>query len=289
MAKLRWKSESDFNKFLVREYLKYGSVDKVLNSHKNDLPISYANYQRILDKWGIIKAAGSNRKLTETVEFLSKLADEKMPLESLYKKTPTRFKSSVATMHRILGYVKEGVTRRLGTALVLTSSSNSNKVLIAEDVSTPRLEFGKKYGSITLPMGFSSKKDTRRQAIARILQQEVFVNQAVSNNFPKTIIPENPKPFLFLDIADVRIEAFHLSLPQELCDKKALFSYKLKNFQFVDVDDLVKDGSKHKLREGIKEGLLIYKRYKQLLKRNLAPNAMFDKADLNLDLTSSDP
>lgn len=285
MVKRRWKSEKEFNKFLVREYLKYGSVDEVLRVSNHNIPISYAQYQRILDRWGVVKAAGANSRLADTLEFLSKVADEKIPLERVYKKTPNRFKASVATMHRILGYVKEGVTRRLGTAIILTPYSNDNKVLIAKDVSTPRKDLGKQRGSITIPMGFSSKRDTRAQAIKRLLQQEVFAEKVVEKRFPEKLIPVNPKPFLFLDIADVRVEAFHLSLPKALSDTKHFSSFKLEDFQFIEIDKLVKDDGKFKLRAGVKEGILIYKRYRQLLKRNLKPNPMFDKAALNLHLS----
>ena len=43
------RKEKEFNKYLVREYFMCGSVDEVLRKHSYGLPISYANYQRILD------------------------------------------------------------------------------------------------------------------------------------------------------------------------------------------------------------------------------------------------
>jgi len=48
------KGEKEFNKWIVSEYFKHGSVDEVLRINRYGLPISYANYQRILDKYGIV-------------------------------------------------------------------------------------------------------------------------------------------------------------------------------------------------------------------------------------------
>lgn len=286
MVKPKWKSEKEFNEYLVCEYLRYGSVDEVLKKHNYDLPTSYSNFHRILDKWDIVKAAGSNSRLAESIEFLAKIAEERTSLESVYNRTPSRFKASVATMHRILGYVKEGITRRLGTALVITPYNDRDKVLIAKDVSRPRIEFGKKYGAITIPMGFSRKRDTSTQAIKRVLQQEVFTDDAVKRKFPDGIVSEDLKPFLYLDIVDVRVEVFHLQLPKKYSNPKSFSSYKLDGFKFVDIDKLIKDKSGYKLRAGVKEGLLIYKHYQELLARNLTPNPMFDTALVNSRLAS---
>ena len=85
-------SEKKFNEFLVSEYLKAGSVDEVVKSFNNDLPISYAGYQRVLDRWQVVKAAGPNNKFTEAVEFLAKLAYENIPLERCTRKCPPLLK-----------------------------------------------------------------------------------------------------------------------------------------------------------------------------------------------------
>jgi len=208
-------SEKKFNEFLVSEYLKVGSVDEVMKKFHQDLPISYAGYQRVLDKWGIVKAAGPNNKITEAIEFLTKLAHENIPLEKMYKKMPSTFKTSAASLYRILGYMKEGVTRRLATGLIITPYNSKNKILIANDISTPRVNLGKKYGSVTIPMSFSRIRDLREAAIKRVLQQEVFTDLAVKNRFPKSVVTNNLKPFMYLDIVDIRVEIFHLILPKK--------------------------------------------------------------------------
>ncbi|MFH1792433.1 MAG: hypothetical protein ABH819_02190, partial [Patescibacteria group bacterium] len=62
--------EKLFNEFIVSEYLKYGSVDEVFSKNNYDLPISYPQVHRILDKWGIIKSVGPNSKLSEAICFM---------------------------------------------------------------------------------------------------------------------------------------------------------------------------------------------------------------------------
>ena len=72
----------------------------------------------------------------------------------------------MATLHRIYRDVKKQVKtgieertlRRTGTALVITTECNSERVLLGRDVSTPRLDLGKSFGSVSLPMGYSKRE-----------------------------------------------------------------------------------------------------------------------------------
>ncbi len=276
-----FKNESKFNKFLVKEYLKYGSVDEVIRNTEFNLPISYAGYQRVLDKWGIIKAAGAHSKLSEAVDFLYQLAQESISFESLYKKMPLSFRTSAVTLYRILSYVKEGITRRVATGLVITPYGNQRKILMAKDVSTPRLELGKPYGALTIPMGFSRKRDPREIAILRILQQEVFSDLAIEKKTPK-IVSETPKPFMFLDIADVRVEIFDIKLSKKWSSIRKFSSYKLQKFEFVDIDKL--STSKKLFRVGVTEAIEGYKKYLEIKRRNLSFNPLQYKSRLNYHL-----
>lgn len=278
-------SEKKFNKFLVAEYLKAGSVDEVLKKFNYDLPTSSASYHRILDDWGIVKAAGPNNKLAETLDFLTKLAYENIPFDKVYRKMPLRFRTSAATLYRILSYIKEGVTRRLATGLVITLKEDSGKVLVASDISTPRVDLGKNFGSTTIPMGFSKRGDPREDAILRVLQQEVFTKLAVNRKMPKKIIPKYPKPFMYLDIADVRVEVFHLSVSKKLMQKINFSSYKLKGHKFIDMESLAR---KRNLRVGVKEAVSGYLKYKSLLKRNLSFNPLQETALINSKLVFVD-
>jgi len=153
------KDELKFKKFLVSEYFKYESVDKVYRVHKDSLPISPAQYYRVLDEWGVVKAVGPDSKFVEAVEFMSHLAKESVPIESLYKKIPSGFQTSTKTLYRVLSYIKEGLTRRVGVALVISPYNNKKKVLLAKDVSIPRLELGKEYGFVSLPIGYARKRN----------------------------------------------------------------------------------------------------------------------------------
>ncbi|MGB6838907.1 MAG: hypothetical protein WBD86_00830 [Microgenomates group bacterium] len=275
--------EKKFNEFLVSEYLKYGSVDEVLRRNNYDTPISYAQYQRVLDKWGIVKAAGPHSKLAEALDFLTRLAEENIPLEALYRRMPSSFRTSAATMYRILNYIKEGITRRIATGLIITPSSKKKKILVADDVSSPRMELGKPYGSISIPIGFSRKRDAREDAILRVLQQEVFAQKAIKQDLPD-IIPERPKPFMFLDIADVRVEIFHLKLPKKISKIRNFSSYKLQNFRFIDTDKVIKN-KRRVFRVGVVEAARGYEKYLEIKKRNLPFNPLQYKSQLNYYLS----
>ena len=280
----KWKNEEEFNRFLVSEYLKNGSVDEVLKQHNHDIPISYANYHRILDKWGIVKAAGPNSRLNESLEFLYHLAEMKIPFEKLYKKMPSSFQTSATTLYRVLSYIKEGITRRIGTGLIITPYNDSKKILLGEDRSTPRVELGKPFGALTVPIGFSRKRDSREDAIWRVLQQEVFTEKAIDRKMPE-IIPNLPKPFMFLDIADVRVEVFHIKLPKGLSNEKVFSSFKLHDYKFMSLETILKgDAKTKKFRSGIVTGAEGYKKYLELKKRNLNTNPFYLKSKLNYQL-----
>jgi hypothetical protein len=86
------RGEKAFNRFLVREYLKYGSVDEAFRANRYALPISPASYHRVIEKWGIVKAAGPNNKLNEALEFLAYLSEGNHSVEKLYSKISFLYK-----------------------------------------------------------------------------------------------------------------------------------------------------------------------------------------------------
>lgn len=243
--------EQEFNKNLVSEYLKWGSVDEAFSQNDYNLPISYASYHRLLDKWGIVKAAGPNKRLSEAVCFLTLMSHNKIPLERLYKKMPHSFQTSMSTMHRIMAHVKEGIVRRYGTALVITEQNDKNQILIANDISTPKIavddKLGKFVGSFSLPMTFSKQNENNSQSILRVLQHEVFTQDAINRTMPRLEI-DNLKPFMFIQIADIRVQVFHLKLPKHINN---FSSYKLIDHQFVNSEFLINPDAS--LRQGIYE------------------------------------
>lgn len=242
----KFESEEQFNRFIVAEYLKHGSVDEVFRANNYDLPISYPGVHRILNRWGIIKAAGPNSTFSECLAFFTRLAEEEIPLERLYKKMPPSFSPSLATLHRIYGSLKREVKknledrepRRYGTGLVLSPFDNKKEVLIGKDVSTPRVDLGKPFGSLSLPMGFSKKNESRENSVLRVLQQEVFASKAIDRTMPKNVIPQYPEPFMYLDIADVRVAVYSVSMTKELSDFGNYSSFKLEQFRYMSVYDI---------------------------------------------------
>jgi hypothetical protein len=255
------RDEEGFNKFLVHEYLKYGSVDEVYQRHNFDIPISYANFQRVLDRFEVIKAVGPNNKFSEAVDFLAHMVKDNIPFEKLYKKMPPSYRTSVETLYRVLAYVKEGITRRLGCALVISPYNNTDKILIAKDISTPNIDFGKFYGNFTIPMGYAKKGSSRIDNIKRILQQEVFTDMVSDKIFPDFFVKDEMSPYMYLDIADVRVSLYHLQLPKN-------------------------DYSDTPLRAGVREAVKGYLKHMSLVRRKLSVNPLQEKSILNKELAT---
>jgi len=278
------EKETNFYSGLIAEYLKYGSVDEVYRIHNYDLPISYPGFQRLIERWGIVKAAGPNSKLSEAITFFILFSDQKIPLERLYKRLPPSFKTSMGTLHRILHHVKEGMIRRVGTSLVVTRGKERREILIAEDVSTPRLELGKPFGSLSLPTCYSKADETGSVSILRVLQQEVFTLKAVKKNLSRQVIPADPKPFMYLDIADVRVSVYHLPLPSDFSDADSFSSFKLNNHRFIPIDGIIDSaGVNSDFRAGVREVAIGYREYlKYAQRKNWKPSIV--KCELNQKL-----
>jgi hypothetical protein len=279
--------EEAFNRWLIEEYFKRGSVDEVLKKYRFSLPVSYANYQRILNRWGVIKKAGPDIKLTEALDFLSHLANETASLEKLYLKMPPSFQTSLSTLHRIMSYVKDGITRRVGCALIITPYNDPDRILIGKDVSTPRIELGKPFGSLSLPMGYARKRDSRVVAVTRVLQQEVFTKKVIENTFSNEFLTEDLEPFLYLDVADIRVSVYHLELSQRLSNLKQFSSYKLTDFQYFTVKEVLSDNN-NLFRVGVKEAVGKYQKHLMLLSRNLKANPLQEKSGVNKSLAVLD-
>lgn len=278
-------SNEDFEKFLVKKYFQFGSVDQVLKKYRFALPISYAQYQRILDKFGVIKTVGPNGKFSESLEFLSKLVHDNMDFDKVFKKLPPSYKTSASTFYRILSYVKEGITRRVGVALIITDPKNIKKILIAKDVSMPRIELGKYFGDYSLPMGYAKKSDSRITNIKRILQQEVFTNLVVDRLLPNDVILDAPDPFMYLDIADVRVAVFQIQINKLLLKNKNFSSYKLKDYVFVDSSEIV--SNTYKTRLGVVEAVKGYMKYLGYMQKNLRVNPLQARSVLNTKLVEA--
>src|SRR4030066_1665684 len=191
-----FKNERKFNEFLVKEYLKHGSVDEVIRQLEFNLPISYAGYQRVLDRWGIVKAAGAHSTLSEAVDFLYQLAQQSISFESLYKKMPSSFRTSAVTLYRILSYVKEGITRRVATGLIITPYGNQRKILMAKDVSTPRLELGKPYGALTIQWVFQGRETQGKLQFCEFYNRRYLAILLLKRK-PLRLSPKHPNPLCF--------------------------------------------------------------------------------------------
>src|SRR3989344_7844096 len=243
--------EIEFYKPLVASYLKYGSVDKVFTDFAHDTGVSYPHFHRILKQWGIIKSAGPQSRLAEAVYFLAAQAKDSLPLETLYKTMPASLQISAVTLHRILSYVKRCLTRRHGTALIVSPESNPTLALIGRDISTPRPEIGKPFGSLSLPMTYSKRTESAQDSILRVLQQEVPATLSVARRLP-SLIPDDPKVVVMIDIADVRVRTYQVIVPNRLIEK--LDSYKLTDLTFMPLSQIAANaGLESSFRAGVPE------------------------------------
>ena len=288
------KKEEEFNRRIIAEYLKYGSVDELFRANGYDLPISYPGVHRLLNRWGIVKSTGPNTKFSACIGFLVRMVEEEIPLESLYKRMPPSFRPSMTTLHRMYANVKREVKkhiedrnlRRVGSALVITPNNNSNLVLIGHDISTPRLDVGKSYGALSLPMGFSKREEKNSESVLRVLQQEVFSKQVVYRDMVYKIPPQIV-PFMYVDVADVRVAVYHLRMPEELSTIDKFTSYKITDFCFIDVSRLSGVGMKNsEIRAGTQEIAEGYLKYLSMKDISYRPDPIYVDSSLNLSLAT---
>lgn len=248
---------SDFEKFLLKEYFRLGSINKVYTAHRHNLPISFAGFARVLTKFGVIKSAGPNSRFSESLDILTKLSSYKIPLEKVYHRfAPRRIQVSINTLHRILHYTRLGLTRRQGTALLITSDNDSQGFLTGREQNTPNSNLGKK-GDLALPMGHSKTGESPQDAIARVLQQEVFTDQTIEGNFPWELVPDHPQPVMYINIADIKVTVYHLVLKQGY----QFSSFKLNALKYRNLNRLLVGN----LRPGVED---ILKQHAGLLKNN---------------------
>ncbi|EKD53412.1 MAG: hypothetical protein ACD_61C00047G0001 [uncultured bacterium] len=239
------RNQEDFERLLVSEYFKYGSINKVFSAHQYDLPISFAGYTRVLSKFKVVKSAGPNSNLSESLHILSKIADYKIPLERIYHQhAPRTIQVSTNTLHRVLHYTRLGLTRRQGTALIITQKNKPDRFLVGNDLSLVNPALGHK-GDLSLPMVHSKIGEHPKESILRVLQQEVFTDLVLEKSFPSNIVPEHPKPIMYINIADIRVTVYRLTLDQ----KYPFSSFRLTNHSFLDSGHI----SGRKVRPGVEE------------------------------------
>jgi hypothetical protein len=277
--------ERSFEIEFVKAYLELGSVDKVFERAHYDLPISVPGAHRLIQRWGIVKGAGPTSILSEALTFMTLLLNARKPVvEEFYKSLPHEFQASLGTMHRIVHNIKEGIIRRVGTALVVTPFGNPDMILVGDD-KAPRLDLGKPYGHVSLPMGYSKQGELVSDSIKRVLQQEVFTDHTVNMTFPSGIIHDRSTPFMYLDIADVRVAAYHIALPKNLSGIENFSSFKLENFRYIPLTEILyNDEIKYSFRAGVREIVEGYRNYNEKAAASLDYQPVTEKSNINVEL-----
>lgn len=248
------------DEWFISLYLMYGSVEESFRSYPETLPISVANFHRLVKRYGLVKSAGRHVSLPETLHFFhQKAMSPGMPLERVYKQMPLSFQTSLSTLHRIYQYMEKKTVRRHAAALIITRAEDNTEILVGAEVFG-NSRYGKRTGDYSIPMSFSKADETNFNSVLRVLQQEVFSSIAQSGNLkpnsPTTqeLIEPNLEPLFYFDIVDVRVKAFHLSIPSNM--EEWLRSYKLINHHFRSINDL-----SIPLRAGVNEMVDIYSEY----------------------------
>lgn len=241
------------DKWFLDLYFRYGSVEEAIASHDEHLPISPANYHRLVAKSGLIKSAGRHVSLPETLHFFKEKAlAPGLPLEKLYRNMHPSFQTSLVTLHRIYEHIERETVRRWGVALVITQSDRSGVLMGTEVGGNTRY---KKPGDLSIPMGFRKEDENPRHSIIRLLQQEVSTPLAISgqlidgSRLVHQLVPNSPRPFMYLDIVDVRVSVYKLHIDSSL--SQFFGSYKLTDHHFVSQEALIKKSKE--LRPGISE------------------------------------
>lgn len=269
-----------FRRLLVEDYFRYGSVDEVLK--EKGYPISWATYQRVLDRWGVIKHVDGRprSRLSEILAFFQALIEEKVPLEMLHHQMENKLSVSKSTLHRIRRNIENSVVRSAGAILIVTPRGRPEMVLVGKDVSASRPEVGKLSGSLSLPMGYAKFGEPRRKSIGRILQNEVFTHFVIERGAVALEEIEYKKAFKSVIVTDIRVSAYHVELTETM---PPFSSFKLKDHRFVSVGELLSlDPVKSNVRPGVIEAT---RAYKQIILDQDWDFARFDSiSQLNLDL-----
>lgn len=240
------QNELEFESFLISEYLRLGSIQQVFVTHKYSLPISFASYDRLLNKYKIVKSAGPNSKLSESLDILSKISDYKIPLERVYHQyAPTSVQVSTNTLHRILHFTRLRLTRRRGTALLISMESDLSSYLVGSDSSLKDPKLGS-VDDFSLPMTHSKANETPYESIIRVAQQEVFSDLAINKSFPAKIFKGINKPVMYINIADIKVSVYRIVMPSSY---NIFSSQKLHDFQFLTEKDIMGK----KLRPGVED------------------------------------
>ncbi len=244
------------DRWFLNEYFIHGSVEASIA--RNDyLPISVANYHKLIRRYGVVGSAGRHTSLPEVLHFFREAAlAPDTPLEALYKTMPASFKTSMVTLHRIYRNMEQEIVRRRGVALLVSPESDTTKLLVGQEIHG-----GNRYkhaGDKTIPMGFAKKSidESKTESIIRIMQQEVSVTNAINGRYASNknsalvdaLHSQSLSPVVTVTILDVTVEAYRLVLSDELLTN--LSSYKLSHFSFENAHDVPDLPS---LRPGVSE------------------------------------
>ncbi len=242
-------------------YLKYGSVEEAVRSYEDNLPISVANYHRLVTRYGLVKSAGRHVSLPETLHFFRlKAMKPGEPLERIYARMSPSFQTSLSTLHRIYQYMEKAIVRRYAAALIVSPVHDSEYILVGKEVFG-NTRYGKNIGDFSIPMSFAKKDEPNFDSALRVLQQEVFAKHAScgqltrKSELARTIIPADIEPFFHFDIVDVRVKVFKVNPPENY---QQFSSFKLVEHSFTSLADFYFE---KRVRVGVNEIIKLYGDY----------------------------
>ncbi len=281
------KKDIPFDKYsdrwLIANYLKYGSVEAVMCAYDYSIPCSVADYHRRVRKAGIVKGDGrANKSFAQALYvFLEKTLQPSLSLEKIYRSLPLTLRDArMSSIYRIYDSIMKQKTRRAAVGVVISPEGRPGTILVADELRSSSTS-AKKSGETTIPFGFASKKHSFDRSLLRIMQREFSTTLALSgelvvgSEMSSKLIPADTRPFLELQLLDVRVSVAHLTLPGELCDLSKCTSFTVNNHRWVPLEDCV--NGKVGLRTGVGEVLASYHDF--LFKSSFSTK--FEIADIN--------
>jgi len=111
------------------------------------------------------------------------------------------------------------------------------------------------------------------------------VKNILSGHFEGIAVLGGEPLWVYLDIADVRVSVFQLSLPRGMNAIKNFSSYKLSSYRFLDMEGII--NSNIQTRTGVFEAVAGYKKYLEYLERDLKVNPFQKKSFINAELAQA--
>lgn len=245
---------------LVRFFLKFGSVEGVLNAYEG-IPCSPAHYHRLILRRGLVKSPSGRPpvKMGSASDFFQAMVVEGMTIETFRSKPLEKIRPSESTLYRIIKSVRSNKCNYYATGLLVHPPNRDDLVLTGMDDCLNSLDLDHNF---TIPLTYSSQKEDPYLSVLRTVQQELLCDLAVSGELavgsPLThTIIGIPRPCFRIQVLDVCVTLYELTLSTDLVDRVS--SERLRDLDFESIHSIAtSDPISSTYRAGIVEAAQNY-------------------------------